>query len=162
MFRSLALLAVAFSLQTQDATAPPANAHLKLTAEGSGVQIYRCAAEGGFHWVLAGPEATLFDSATHQQVGKHSAGPTWRWSDGSEIVGKVLHTNPASDPANIPWLLLEAHSTGASTGTLADIKFVRRSNTQGGVAPATGCDAEHPDTAVSVPYKAIYSFYTTM
>jgi hypothetical protein len=162
MLPSLALLAAAFFLQTPDATVPPANAHLQLTAQGRGVQIYNCTADGAtFHWVFVAPEATLFDPATNQPVGKHFAGPTWQWNDGSKIAGKLLKSTPAADPANIPWLLLETHSTGTSTGALANITLVRRSNTRAGTAPSTGCDAEHQNTTVRAPYEATYTFYTT-
>jgi hypothetical protein len=161
MFPSLALLALAFLLQTPDATLPPATAHLKLTAEGLGVQTYNCTANAdSFHWLFVAPEATLFDPATHQPIGKHGAGPTWEMNDGSAITGKVLKTSPAPAAANIPWLLLEAHSTGTD-GALSNITFVRRANTQAGVAPATGCDAAHQGTTVRVPYEATYTFYTT-
>lgn len=160
MFLSLVLLALIASPQTLDPTLPPANAHVKITAVGLGVQVYRCTPkDAGYQWTLEMPEATLFDSATHQPVGTHSAGPTWTWNDGSAITGKVLQTRPSSDPANVPWLLVEAHSTGAATGMLADVTLVRRSDTQAGVPP-TGCDAAHQNNVVRVPYQATYTFYT--
>jgi hypothetical protein len=164
--KMLALLALIVSPQTPDPTLPPANAHVKTTAVGLGVQVYRCAAQpgaqpGSFQWTFVEPQATLFDPTTHQPVGSHSAGPTWTWNDGSEITGKVVQKKAAYDPANVPWLLLETHPTNATTGVLAGVTLVRRSDTQAGAAPATDCDAVHQNTVVRVPYQATYTFYTT-
>ena len=165
MILSIALLALAALPQTQapDPTLPPANAHVRFTVEGHGVQTYNCSevSAGSFQWVFEEPAAGLFDPATRQQVGTHSAGPTWTWSDGSAIVGKVLHTTPSSDPANIPWLLLETHPAGAVTGALTGVTFVRRSDTQAGKAPAGGCDVKHVNVVLHVPYQATYTFYST-
>ncbi len=63
-------------------------------------------------------------------------------------------------PLNVPWLLLETHSTGTASGMLADVTLVRRSDTQAGVPPMA-CDAEHQNNEVRVPYQATYTFYTT-
>jgi hypothetical protein len=158
----LALLAFFPLAQSPDATLPPAGAHLRLTAIGHGVQIYHCAAQAGtFQWTFDAPEAVLFDPATHQEVGTHSAGPTWTWNDGSAITGKVLQKQPASDAAAIPSLLLETKPSGDKTGALTGIAFVRRSDTQAGAAPKTGCDAQHVDNVLRVPYEATYTFYST-
>ena len=164
MLLSIALLALIVSPQTLDPTLPPANAHVKATVIGLGVQVYRCAAPAdtpaNFHWTLVTPEATLFDSATHQTVGTHSAGPTWTWSDGSEITGKVLQQKTSDVAGNVPWLLLETHSTGMASGMLTGVVLVRQSDTQAGAAPATGCDAVHQNNMLRVPYQATYTFYT--
>jgi hypothetical protein len=161
MFVPTALLALALLLQSPDAAVPPAGAQASITALGYGFQIYRCTAQPGgtFKWVFESPEATLLDPVTHQVVGKHSAGPTWLWNDGSEITGKVLQTVPSTDPAAVPWLLLQVHSTGGA-GALANVVYVRRSDTQAGAAPARGCDAERNNSTLRVPYKATYTFYT--
>ena len=162
MFFKTALFALILLPQTPtpDPTLPPPNAHVSYTVLGHGVQIYRCTSQSsGFQWIFQEPEATLFDTTTHQPVGTHTAGPTWTWHDQSAIVGKPLQKQPSPDPASIPWLLLEAHSTG-EPGALSNIKFVRRSNTQAGAAPATGCDAQHQDNLIRVPYEATYTFYT--
>jgi len=161
MLRTFAILAMAGLLQATDPTLPPADAHLKITAVGLGVQVYRCSPQDGtYQWTLEMPVAKLFDPTTRQAVGTHSLGPTWTWSDGSSITGKVLQKHPSNDPINVPWLLLETHSTGSSTGMLADVTLVRRSDTQAGV-PTMACDAEHQNNEVRVPYQATYTFYTT-
>ncbi|MBW4038080.1 MAG: DUF3455 domain-containing protein [Acidobacteria bacterium] len=148
----------------KDVTLPPADARVKTTAVGLGVQVYACVPQPGvtpakYAWTLQMPEATLFDPATHQPVGTHAAGPTWTWKDGSEIAGEVIQTQPAKDPASVPWLLLKTHSTGPE-GVLSDVMFVRRSETQAGV-PTTECDAVHQNNIARVPYQATYTFYTT-
>ena len=90
MLRSLLLFALLSLQQPPDPTLPPANAHVKATAVGLGVQVYKCAPQdGGFQWALEMPVAKLFDPDTHQEVGTHSVGPTWTWNDGSSITGKV-------------------------------------------------------------------------
>ena len=165
MLLSIALLALVVSSQTPDPTLPPPNAHLKITAVGLGVQVYRCSAPADaptkFQWTYLAPEATLFDPTTHKPVGTHSAGPTWTWSDGSAIEGKELQTHPSDVAESVPWLLLQTHSTGAASGELVEVTLVRRSDTQAGAAPATGCDAAHQDNMLRVPYQATYTFYTT-
>jgi hypothetical protein len=162
MLRSITLLALAaFLPQTPDVTQPPAAAHVRFVADGRGVQVYACTVkDNAFAWIFQEPQADLFDPKTHQPVGTHTAGPTWTWNDGSAITGKVLQTKPSSDPAAIPWLLLETHSPG-TPGALADIAYVRRSDTQAGAAPTSACDAEHNGNTAKVPYKATYTFYST-
>jgi len=166
MLLPLTLLTLALlPAQPADPTLPPANAQVRYTAIGHGVQIYRCTASQPasqpitFAWQFQGPEATLYDTTTGAEIGSHSAGPTWTWKDSSAVVGKLLQSKPSPDPAAIPWLLLEAHSTG-EPGALSDIKFVRRSDTQAGQAPTTGCGAQHYDNVIRVPYQATYTFYT--
>jgi hypothetical protein len=132
-------------------------ATLVLQARGEGVQIYTCAKGDDWAWKFKGPEATLFDE-NHHAIGKHSAGPTWRLDDGSEVQGKVVESKPQA--GTIPWLILTAKSTGGE-GRLSRVDAVRRTETQGGLAPSTGCDAQHDGVEVRVPYSATYSFFDT-
>jgi hypothetical protein len=163
MLLPITFLALMSTPQTPDATLPPTTVHIRYTVEAQGVQIYHCAAQdAAFAWTYDAPDATLFDTTTHQPIGHHSAGPTWTWNDGSAILGKVLQKQPSPDPLAIPWLLLETHETGDKTGALTGITFVRRSNTQAGVAPATGCDAQHQANILRVPYEATYTFYSAI
>ena len=41
---------------------------------------------------------------------------------------------------------------------LAHVTYVRRSDTHGGMPPAT-CDAHHLGAVARVPYAAVYTFY---
>jgi hypothetical protein len=158
MILPFALLALTLAPQAADATTPPSTVQVKLTTEGIGVQIYNCVQQDGkFQWKFQEPQATLFDRTTHQPVGTHSAGPTWTWNDGSAVTGKVVQSQPSA--GSVAWLLLDATSSGSTTGALTGVTMVRRSNTQGGAAPATGCDAQNVDVTIKVPYQATYTFY---
>ena len=165
------LLAAACVAHAQVAPLPPAagtqdktvrfddssTATLVLQARGEGVQIYSCVKDADWAWKLKAPDATLFDE-NHHAIGKHFAGPTWRLDDGSEIQGKLMESRQQA--GTIPWLILSARSTG-SEGRLSHVDAVRRSETQGGLAPSTGCDAQHSGVEARVPYSATYSFFDT-
>ena len=109
--------------------------------------------------MLKGPDAILSD-ATFAQVGTHGVGPTWTSSDGSMISGtKVAQANNTAASDAIPLLLLKATSTGGA-GVFANITYVQRLNTAGGVAPATGCGSSTVSTETSVAYSADYYFFS--
>jgi hypothetical protein len=137
------------------------------TLQGRGDQIYVCAQEkDGMKWVLKAPAAVLYD-ASNQPVGKHGYGPRWTWKDGSALIGKVVGKKDAPDAANIPWLLVKTDPfTGPNNGesdpagALDDITYVKRTDTQGGIAPTTGCDAANIGASQAVPYSATYTFYS--
>ncbi|HEX4353270.1 MAG TPA: DUF3455 domain-containing protein, partial [Polyangiales bacterium] len=54
--------------------------------------------------------------------------------------------------------LLEAASH-AGHGVMADVTYVQRLDTKGGLAPASGCDAAHLGASARVNYSAVYAFY---
>lgn len=146
----------------QDLTLPPETAQLVTILEGRGVQIYTCTAQAaGYQWVLTAPEAQLFNLATGKQVGHHDAGPRWTLDDGSAIQGTVVQRKAADGPADVPWLLLHTQPVQTAQGTLSATTYVRRYNTHGGAAPASGCDAAHQGNPLRVPYSATYAFYST-
>jgi hypothetical protein len=130
---------------------PPGNV-LLLKASARGVQIYACKPEG---WVLKAPEADLFDE-NGAKIGHHSGGPTWELNDGSAVVGEVKEKAPAE--GTIPWLLLTKKSTRGE-GTFSRVTFIQRLDTQGGKAPADGCDTGRQGAELRVEYTASYSFY---
>jgi hypothetical protein len=140
------------------ALAVPAGHVLRVKANANGTQNYICrAAAAGFAWALEGPEAQLRDE--HGQiVAKHYAGPTWEWTDGSSAVAEPQAKVDAPDARGIPWLLLVV-KRHAGAGILAQVSFVQRLETDGGRAPADGCDAAHRDARVKVPYRATYYFW---
>jgi len=122
-----------------------------------GVQIYACqATSSGFGWVFQAPEATLYDHHGRAVV-KHYAGPTWEANDGSKVVGAKIAAFTV-DPASIPWLLLQAASH-AGAGQMADVTYIQRLQTNGGVAPASACDATNVGAIARVDYTATYYFY---
>jgi hypothetical protein len=136
-----------------DSLKPPAGEHLRAHAHASGQQIYTC---DGSKWILSGPDANLFDEAG-QKVGSHFAGPTWQWSDGSQVTAKAK-ASATLDPESIPWLLLTATShTG--DGVMKNVSSVQRLQTKGGKAPANGCEESHKGTQARVSYTADYYFY---
>jgi hypothetical protein len=138
--------------------APGADEQLLLNAHGAGDQIYTCQANGSaYTWVLKAPDAQLLDSGG-AVIGHHYAGPTWESNDGSKVMGKVAENKSSPDPGSIPWLLLHAISH-EGTGIMSQVTTIRRLNTKGGKAPATGCDTAHSGSETRVRYEADYLFY---
>ena len=159
IFILTATLSFSITAIAQNPTDPPASQHAILTTTGKGVQIYTCQQSAtGLEWFFQAPEATLTD-ASGKSIGTHGAGPIWISHDGSTVKGEVLQRSASPDPTAIPWLLLKASATSGS-GIMSKVEFIRRSDTHGGNAPATGCDAPHLNTTARIPYTATYSFYT--
>ncbi len=145
--------------QQQDPTQPPASEHPILTLRAAGSQIYACQqVDRSYRWIFVAPAARLFDS-TGNEVATHGDGPVWNYQDGSSIQGVVQAKSASPDSSSIPWLLLKA-ANPQRTGILTTVDFIRRSDTHGGVAPTTGCDAGHQGDITRVPYTAIYTFYS--
>lgn len=149
-----------------------------LQTQAEGTQQYMCAPSAtGVAWKLFGPQATLYPTSAPLQIATHflspnpdeqgTPRPTWQHAhDGSRVWGKLVQ--PSSDPSYvapgaIPWLKLEA--VGVEDGPiggalLASTTFIQRVNTQGGVAPATGCSTAAQLGAIAlVPYTTDYIFY---
>ena len=130
------------------------------SASAQGSQIYECAAsDSGFAWKLVGPDAVLTDAAG-APMGKHYAGPTWEALDGSKVVGALVRKVDSPASGAVPWLLLSAKSTEGK-GRFANVTSIQRVDTEGGVAPSTGCEAPQLGVRKSVPYRATYYFYAT-
>jgi len=85
-------------------------------------------------------------------------GPTWSTDDGSEVVGEVVAKADAPEPGAIQWLLLRVKSHQGS-GPLSGVAYIRRSDTKGGAAPKTGCDAHHLSEQARMRYSATYQFF---
>lgn len=152
----LAPLAIA---QKESPTAPLPGQHPLLTLTAKGVQIYTCKQVGeAAQWVFQAPEATLYDEKENR-AGAHTAGPLWKYKDGSAVKAEVIATNPAPVPDSIPWLLLKAARSQGS-GLMTRVDSIRRTATHGGIAPADGCDAQHLNTVTRIPYTATYTFYS--
>ena len=132
--------------------APGETAILTLHAEGA--QVYECktSADGALAWVFREPIATLFSDG--KTVGRHYAGPTWEYTDGSAAVGQVLGTAPGQVAMDIPWLTLGVTSRRGS-GVLGPATTVQRINTMGGKLNGA---CYKPGTYESVPYSADYVF----
>ncbi|HZC65272.1 MAG TPA: DUF3455 domain-containing protein [Candidatus Dormibacteraeota bacterium] len=143
----------------QNSVEPPAEQKAMLTAKGDGVQIYVCKdAAGGAQWTLVAPDAKLLD-ASGKVIGTHGAGPHWKSVDGSLVKGQVVAKNNAPGAGDVAWLLLKA-SGHEGDGVMSKVEYIRRTETHGGAAPAAGCDAQHLNVEVRVPYTATYTFYS--
>ena len=138
---------------------PPMDEKLVLQAHATGDQIYVCKVDPNneFGWMWQAPEATLFDS-DDKPVGRHFAGPTWQWSDGSAVKAKLTASSPSPESDSIPWLLLTAIEHKGS-GAMRSVASIQRLHTIGGKAPASGCDAAHGGSTTRSHYAADYYFY---
>lgn len=133
-------------------------------AAGAGTQNYACTAgtDGGVSWVFIGPQANLSDCngnvvGHHMAYGGDASAPEWITTvDGTYVVGhKLAAYTPDGGAASVPWLLLQAVDHGGN-GTLSQVAYIQRLDTDGGVAPGPGCDAGDMS---QVPYTADYWFY---
>ena len=153
-----------------------------LVSQASGTQNYICMpAPTGVAWKFLGPQATLFlpvhGGHQQQQITTHflSANPdegglaraTWQHSfDTSRVWAFADRISTDANyvaPGAIPWLRLvkAGIEDGPDGGSiLSQTTFIQRINTNGGVAPATGC-AQASDIGVMtlVPYTTDYYFY---
>ena len=151
------LLRVAACILATLAPLAPARAEPGFELTGKGVQIYVCAqSPDGFAWELKAPDARLLDSQGND-VGHHFAGPSWQGKDGSLVTGEPEYTASGA-PGSVAWLVLRA-KTHSGQGVFATVKAIVRTRTQGGAAPAEGCDAAHTNAETQVPYTASYSFF---
>jgi hypothetical protein len=137
----------------------PAGARAVLEAKGEGVQIYTCTkASRAFEWVFKAPDAKLLNDSG-AQIGSHFAGPTWKLANGSQVQGALVASMPSPQADSVPWLLLRAKA-GTPTGTFANVAFIRRTETHGGAAPESGCQASADlGKTAQIPYRATYTFY---
>ena len=137
---------------------PPSGEQRLLQVHAKGDQIYTCQASGGqFTWVSKAPEAQLTDAAG-KSFGRHFAGPSWQANDGSKVTGKPVTSVASPDAESIPWLLLSVKDRSGN-GVLSRVTSIQRINTQGGKAPATGCDADHVGQDQRIEYSADYVFF---
>ena len=137
----------------------PSGETVVLLAHASGSQIYTCqtGSDGKFAWTLKAPEAELTDQEG-KVVGAHFAGPSWRYKDGSEVVGKAAAHADSPDADSIPWLLVKAVNHSGD-GLLTKVTSIQRVHTHGGKPPAEGCDASHRDAETKTSYTADYYFH---
>jgi hypothetical protein len=142
-----------------DAIEVPAGLDVVVYAHATGSQIYTCqtAADGKFSWTLKAPDAELHDRQD-KVIGQHSAGPSWKLKDGSEVTGKAAAHVDSLDADSIPWLLVNVVSH-AGNGLLSSVTTIQRVHTHGGKPPAEGCDAAHLNAENKSSYTADYYFY---
>jgi hypothetical protein len=167
---SAAILAISLTAAAQHIAAPevpdnlkaPAGEEVILEAHAKGFQIYTClpSIDQKLVWTLKAPDADLFDTQG-KNIGHHSAGPSWKLTDGSEVTGKVAARRDAPNASSdIPWLLLSVAKHNGN-GALTPVTSIQRIHTKGGQPdPANTCDESKRGTAeYKVPYSADYFFY---
>jgi hypothetical protein len=142
-----------------DAITVPSGLEVVLFAKGKGSQIYTCQAggDGKFSWTLKGPDAELRDRKD-KVIGQHSAGPTWKLKDGSEVTGKAAAHVDSLDPDSVPWLLINVVSNSGK-GELAKVTVIQRVHTHGGKPGGEACDESHKDAETKSDYTADYYFF---
>jgi hypothetical protein len=142
-----------------DAIQAPAGLEVAVYAHATGSQIYTCqaSADGKFVWTLKAPDAELRDRQD-KVIGQHSAGPSWKLKDGSEVTGKAAAHIDSLDADSIPWLLVNVVSH-AGNGLLSSVTTIQRVHTHGGKAPGEGCDTAHLNAETKSSYTADYYFY---
>ncbi len=134
-------------------------AKLQLTVHAKGYQIFLCILEAGlYQWKWQAPEATLYDPADQSIVGSHGLGPSWVYRDGSSVKAKAVGKADSPDKGAAPWLLLEAIGHKGK-GQFADVGFIQRLHTKGGMSPTSACDSNHLGSEKRIPYSADYIFY---
>ena len=140
--------------------AVPAGNKVFLVGHAIGVQIYSC---NGVVWGFVAPRADLYDDHGKLII-THFAGPTWRATDGSRVVGQLAADPVTVDATAIPWLLLSARTFAGPDGDrLVPTTYVQRIATTGGLAPpARTCTAATAGAVAEVPYTADYYFWKKM
>ena len=132
--------------------APDEVAVANVHAEGA--QVYECKADAGgkLIWQFREPIATLLVNG--RTVGRHFAGPSWEFIDGSAVTAKLATRAPGATASDIPWLKLEV-TTRRDVGRLVAATSIQRINTEGGALEGA---CEKAGVLMSVPYKADYTF----
>jgi hypothetical protein len=161
----LGLLTFAIAQETSRPEVPdkikaPDHEQLVLEAHATGFQVYTCqvATDGKPAWTLKGPEAELRDPQD-TVIGRHSAGPTWKHKDGSEVTAKMTARVDSPDSNAIPWLLLTVTSH-AGGGALSQVTTIQRVHTKGGQQPqASRCGPSNINAESKSSYVADYYFY---
>ncbi|MFH8464443.1 DUF3455 domain-containing protein [Streptomyces sp. NPDC017991] len=144
---------VRVGVDVPDALKVPDGNRLTGVFAATGVQTYTCT-DGA--WKLLEPAATLSvkSDRQHRAVALHSRGPVWVSTvDGSAVNAAAVATSPKT--GTIPELLLKSTAT-RGTGVFADVSYIQRLATDGGVAPTTACTGTDQ---IGVPYSATYTFY---
>lgn len=142
-----------------DAIAVPSGLEPVLFVHASGSQIYECKADaqGNYGWALKAPDAELKDRKD-KVIGQHSAGPTWKLKDGSEVTGKAAAHVDSLDSDSVPWLLVDVVSNSGK-GALAKVTKIQRVHTHGGRPGSDPCDESHKGTETKSGYTADYYFF---
>lgn len=156
------------ALPAAAAIAPPPNLPATLAApqalepafmlSGSGVQVYQCSllAANTWGWAYVAPDATLYEGA--RAVGTHKSPDVWESTSDRSSVTAVPRASQPAGAGNLPWQALRAAPLNP-TGIFANVAFMQRVNTSGGVPAATGCGPDNVGEEARVAFRADYYFY---
>ncbi len=126
----------------------------------NGVQVYQCRVgvtdPASYIWSFVAPDVTLYDG-TRSTARLASPNLVESTDDRSSVSGIVRSTQPGG-ANNLPWTVMRTRSMGDS-GMFAGVTSIQRVNTNGGIAPATGCNADTVGSEARVAYSADYYFY---
>jgi len=143
-----------------DAVKVPMGHRVALETVGVGEITYECRAKAGaagHEWVFVGPQAAL-NSRSGTKLGTYYGPPaTWAANDGSRITGAQVAVAPAA-PGSIPLQLVKANPADGM-GAMQGVTYIQRVATQGGVAPASLCEAASAGRKEIVRYQADYIFW---
>jgi len=123
------------------------------------VKIYRYCVEGKsqqLHWTLVAQEATLTDGQG-RKIGRYFDGATWKFDDGSIVVGKIPPKIGDKGIGKIYWLVFDvAEARGEK---VKDVRYVKSVETTSGLAPTEGYKDDKVGDEKRVLFRAEYSFY---
>lgn len=144
--------AAAGQLHIPDALKVPVNNKVAGRFQGTGQQIYQCT---NTSWTLLEPAAIISDNGN--PIAFHTKGPAWISTvDGSEVHAAQVPNATVAHSDAVPELLLKSTQNQGS-GQFGSTTYVQRLQTKGGLAPKEQCTN---GARVSVPYSALYVFYT--
>ncbi len=157
------ILCSVFKLNAAEVSIPEAisvsDGYQQIILQAKGSQIFLCVGEAGkYKWQWQAPEAILYEKKSRAVVGYHAAGPSWTFNDGSHVIASVVQKVDSPEKSAAPWLLLKVKQHSGS-GILAQTLYIQRINTQGGIAPESGCNTNHLGSEKKVAYSSDYIFY---
>jgi hypothetical protein len=126
-----------------------------LSAEGA--QIYQCSNLGdGWGWTYVAPDVTLREGT--RTIAEHKRPDLWESTSDRSSVTAVPRASQSAGAGNLPWQLLAAAPLNP-TGMFANVTYMQRVNTAGGLPAATGCGPGNEGAENRVAFRADYYFY---
>ncbi|WP_293704669.1 DUF3455 domain-containing protein [uncultured Parasutterella sp.] len=139
----------------------PPSGQAFLTLEGSGIQVFRCAADSkGSYWRFEQPQAKLKDK--NGEVVAELSGPmnAFEYKDGSRIISShiIAWVDPANPQKDNKYALMKAVSD-PGTGVFNGVKYIQRLKPEGGMPNSNGCTPSEAGKLLKVPFSAEYVFW---
>ena len=129
----------------------PPSGQAFLTLEGSGIQIFRCAADA------KGKLKDKSGEAVAELSGPMSA---FEYKDGSRIISShiIAWADPANPQKDNKYALMKAVSD-PGTGVFNGVKYIQRLKPEGGMPNSSGCTPSEAGKLLKVPFSAEYVFW---